>query len=131
MPVSKPFKDISPTFDRNFVTSDIIVIKDFAAIKNSIKNLLLTSPGERFFNPEIGSGVSKILFEPVDPFTAYELQSEITSCIEKFEPRVKLNKVSVTTRYDELGYDVTVDFSVIGLPAQVETIDFTLESTRA
>lgn len=131
MPVSRSFKDISPTFDKNFVTNDIIVTKDFAAIKNSIKNLLLTSPGERFFNPNIGCSVSKILFEPVDPFTAYQLKSEITSTIEKFEPRVKLNEVSVVTRSDELGYDVTVDFSVTGLPEKLETIEFTLESTRA
>lgn len=131
MPVSRSFKDISPTFDKNFVTNDIIVIKDFAAIKNSIKNLLLTSPGERFFNPNIGCSVSKILFEPVDPFTAYQLKEEIVTTIEKFEPRVKLNEVSVVTRSDEQGYDVTVDFSVIGLPEKLETIEFTLESTRA
>jgi phage baseplate assembly protein W len=131
MPVSKSFKDISPTFDKNFVTNDIIVTKDFAAIKNSIKNLLLTAPGERFFNPNIGSRISRLLFEPVDPFTANSLQTEIIETIEKFEPRVSLNEVSVVTTSDEQGYDVTVDFTVIGLPEQYQTIEFTLESTRA
>lgn len=131
MPVSKSFKDISPTFDKNFVTNDIIVTKDFAAIKNSIKNLLLTAPGERFFNPNIGSRISRLLFEPVDPFTANSLQTEIVETIEKFEPRVVLNEVSVVTTSDEQGYDVTVDFTVVGLPEQYQTIEFTLESTRA
>lgn len=131
MPVSKSFKDISPTFDKNFVTNDIIVTKDFAAIKNSIKNLLLTAPGERFFNPNIGSRISRLLFEPVDPFTANSLQTEIIETIEKFEPRVSLNEVSVVATSDEQGYDVTVDFTVIGLPEQYQTIEFTLESTRA
>jgi phage baseplate assembly protein W len=72
-----------------------------------------------------------LLFEPVDPFTANSLQTEIIETIEKFEPRVSLNEVSVVTTSDEQGYDVTVDFTVIGLPEQYQTIEFTLESTRA
>ena len=66
MPISRSFKDISITFDKNFVTDDLAVTKDFNAIKQSVKNLVTTVPGERFFNPNIGSRITDLLFEPLD-----------------------------------------------------------------
>ena len=77
MPVSRSFKDLSITFDKHPITNDLMVVKDFVAIKKSVQNLLTTYPGERFFNPNIGSKITKLLFEPIDYITATTVLEEI------------------------------------------------------
>ena len=64
--VSRGFKDISMSFEVNPITDDIIGVKNDTAIARSIRNLVLTTPGERFFNENLGSGVSKLLFDNID-----------------------------------------------------------------
>jgi len=131
MPVSRSFKDISVTFDKNFVTNDLMVTKNFNAIKQSVQNLIVTVPGERFFNPNIGSRITDLLFEPLDFINASLVKSEVEYTIKAFEPRVKLTDVIVDENYDDNGYDVTIEFEVIGLPEKTETLTLFLERTRA
>ncbi len=131
MPISRSFKDISITLDKNFVTDDLAVTKDFNAIKQSVKNLVTTVPGERFFNPNIGSRITDLLFEPLDFINANLVKSEITYTINAFEPRVKLIDVTVDQNMDDNGYDVQVEFEVIGLPEKTQELTFFLERTRA
>lgn len=131
MPISRSFKDISITFDKNFVTGDLMVTKDFTAIKNSVQNLITTVPGERFFNPNIGSRITDLLFEPLDFINANLVRSEIEYTIRAFEPRVKLINVTADQNFDDNGYDITIEFQVIGLPEKTENIQLFLERTRA
>jgi len=131
MPVSRSFKDISVTFDKNFVTNDLMVTKNFNAIKQSVQNLIVTVPGERFFNPNIGSRITDLLFEPLDFINASLVKSEVEYTIKAFEPRVKLTDVIVDENYDDNGYDITIEFEVIGLPEKTETLTLFLERTRA
>jgi len=131
MPISRSFKDISITFDKNFVTGDLIVTKNFDAIKQSVKNLITTIPGERFFNPNIGSRIYDLLFEPLDFINANSVRSEIEYTIEAFEPRVKLINVAVGQNLDYNGYDVEIEFKVIGLPEKTQSLSLFLERTRA
>lgn len=131
MPVSRSFKDLSITFGKNPVTDDVIVTKDFNAIKQSINNLLLTAPGERFFNPNIGSRISQVLFEPLDFIGANLVRSEIFYTIQAFEPRVELIEVDVSIDYDNNGYDIDIEYRVVGLPEKTNNIEIFLERTRA
>lgn len=130
MPVSRSFKDLSITFDKHPITNDLMVVKDFVAIKKSVQNLLTTYPGERFFNPNIGSKITKLLFEPIDYITATTVREEIQYTIEAFEPRVLLNSVDVVPNFEEDGYDITIDYSVVGLEEKSDTINLFLERTR-
>ena len=61
--VSRNFKDLANSFLRNPVTKDLIVLKDQQAIKQAMKNLVLTSPGEKLFQPDVGSKVYQLLFD--------------------------------------------------------------------
>lgn len=131
MPISRSFKDISITFDQNFVTNDLMVTKDFNAIKQSVKNLITTVPGERFFNPNIGSRIADLLFEPLDFINANLVKSEIEYTIKAFEPRVRLIDVIVDQNMDDNGYDVEIEFEVIGLPEKTQSLSLFLERTRA
>ena len=73
------------SFQVNPLTDDLIAIKNQTAISRSIRNLVLTAPGERFFNNELGSRVNELLFETVDDITAASIKSEIENTIQNYQ----------------------------------------------
>jgi|TARA_Y100000748_G_C15188900_1_gene368680 phage baseplate assembly protein W len=128
--ISKGFKDISMSFEVNPINSDLIGVKNDTAISRSIRNLVLTTPGERFFNEDLGSGVSQLLFDTVDDISAAVIRDEVEQTIIRFEPRVKLQDVAVKPNYDNNEFDVTVSYDVIGIDALPQQLNFALQPTR-
>ena len=128
--VSRGFKDISMSLEVNPINNDIIGIKNSTAIARSIRNLVLTVPGERFFNEDLGSRVSEILFDSIDDISASAIRDEIEETIIKYEERVKLNNVKVQPNYDNYEFDVTITYDIIGIDATPQQLNFALESTR-
>ena len=128
--VSKPFKDISATFQINPINQDLIALQNQNAIARSIRNLILTNPGERPFNPILGSNVSKLLFEQNDKLTSSFIKDEITTTIKNFEPRVKLSDVNVKPNVDNNSFDVTIQYYIIGIDVPAQELTFALEPTR-
>ena len=128
--ISKGFKDISMSFEVNPINSDLIGGKNDTAISRSIRNLVLTTPGERFFNEDLGSGVSQLLFDTVDDISAAVIRDEVEQTIIRFEPRVKLQDVAVKPNYDNNEFDVTVSYDVIGIDALPQQLNFALQPTR-
>ena len=128
--ISKSFKDISMSFQVNPLTNDLIVIKNQTAIARSLRNLVLTTPGERFFNENLGSQVNNLLFENVDDITAVSIRTEIINVIENYEPRVKLLKVSVNANIDTYSMDVVIAYQVIGIDIPPQELSFVLIPTR-
>ena len=84
----------------------------------------------RFFVGFLAVSPFVLLFEPVDRITAAAIKSEIRDTILNFEPRVKLQDVNVSTTSDDLGYKITVSFSVIGINVPPQELSLSLESTR-
>tara|TARA_Y100000015_G_scaffold15620_1_gene14947 strand:- start:137 stop:556 length:420 start_codon:yes stop_codon:yes gene_type:complete len=123
---SRSFKDLSVNFDKNPFTDDLSVVNNDNSIKQAIKNLILTAPGEKPFQPLVGSSVSQLLFEPLDAFTADTIMEEITLTINQYEPRVKLTNVDVTPIFEGNKLNVTIEYQIVGLPI-VETIEFVLQ----
>ena len=113
--ISKGFKDLSLSFKINPINLDLIAIKNETAIARSIRNLVLTYPGERFFNPYLGSKVSKSLFENLDQGTASIIREEIKLTIENYEPRVEIIDIKVNPDYDNNTYDVFFKYNIIGV----------------
>tara|TARA_Y100001960_G_C14566159_1_gene773346 strand:- start:71 stop:472 length:402 start_codon:yes stop_codon:yes gene_type:complete len=128
--VSKSFKDVSATFQINPLNRDLIQLKNATAIARSLRNLIMTVPGERPFNPVLGSNVTSLLFETLDNLTASSIKSEIINTIENFEPRVKLNEVIVKANPDENQFDVLIQYYVIGIDVPPQELTFALEPTR-
>ena len=128
--VSRGFKDISMSFEVNPITSDIIGVKNDTAIARSIRNLVLTTPGERFFNEDLGSGVSKVLFDTVDEISSSVIRDEIEETIIRFEPRVKLEDVNVKPDYDNNEFNVTITYDIVGIDALSQQLNFALQPTR-
>ena len=108
--VSRGFKDISMTFQANPLNSDLIAIKDENAIARSVRNIVFTLPGEKFFNPNFGSRISKVLFENIDDITSSVIVSEITQSIRNYEPRVELINVEAFPNFDNNQFDVNITY---------------------
>ena len=128
--ISRSFKDISMAFQVNPLTSDLITIKNQTAIARSLRNLVLTSPGERFFNNSLGSRVNELLFENMDDLTASDIKSEIENTIENFEPRVNLLETRVSANPDSYEFDVVITYEIVGIEAQAQQLSFALQPTR-
>ncbi len=128
--VSRGFKDISMSFEVNPINSDIIGVKNDTAIARSIRNLVLTTPGERFFNEDLGSGVSEILFDTLDDISGAAIRDEIEQTIIRYEPRVKLTDVKVKPDVDNHEFNVTIKYDIIGIDALPQQLTFALQPTR-
>ena len=116
---TRPYKDVSLTFARNVVTSDVVAVTGEDAVKRSIKLLLMSRAGETPVFPEFGSHIFRLLFEPIDPITTVLLQHEIQATIEAYEPRVNIRRLTATPSSDEQGYDIDCLFSIVNQPAPV------------
>jgi len=128
--VSRGFKDISMSFEVNPINADIIGVKNDTAIARSIRNLVLTTPGERFFNEDLGSGVSELLFDTLDDISGAVIRDEIEQTIIRFEPRVKLTDVKVKPDYDNNEFNVTITYDIVGIDALPQQLNFALQPTR-
>ena len=128
--ISKTFKDISMSFKVNPLNDDLIAIKNQTAIARSLRNLVLTAPGERFFNENLGSNVNNLLFENMDDVTASSIKDEIQNTINNYEPRVKLLKTQVSPNFETLEFDVVIKYEIIGVEAQPQQLSFALQPTR-
>tara|TARA_B100000700_G_scaffold98570_1_gene110993 strand:+ start:319 stop:720 length:402 start_codon:yes stop_codon:yes gene_type:complete len=128
--ISRGFKDISMSFEVNPITDDIIGVKNETAIARSIRNLVLTTPGERFFNESLGSEVSEVLFDNIDDISGAVIRDEIEQTIIRFEPRVKLEDVKVKGDFDNHQFDVTITYDIIGADALPQQLNFALQPTR-
>ena len=122
--VSRSFKDISLSFDPHPVTKDLPVLKNANAIRRSVRNLVQTIPGERFFNPLLGSSVYETLFDLATFGTSTLIEKEIINTIENFEPRVSNVDVQVDPRFDQNNFDVTIFFDIVGLELPTQEFSF-------
>ncbi len=128
--VSQGFKDISMTFQSNPLNGDLIAIKNENAIARSIRNIVFTLPGEKFFNPDFGSRVTSILFENIDNITASAIVDEITQSIKNYEQRVRLIDVEADPDFDNNSYDVTIKYEIIGADVPQQQLQFVLQPNR-
>ena len=133
MPVqrlSRGFRDLSASFQTNPLSNDLIALKNESAIARSVRNLVLTIQGERPFQPVLGTGVSRLLFENMDKLTASAIRSELRTTIENYEPRVEINEIIVEADFERNAFDVTLQYFIIGMDVPEQELTFALEPTR-
>jgi len=95
---------------------DLYVLEDADAVKTSIKNIVLTNPNERFFNPDFGAGIPRTLFENITPETEMVIQKLVVSTIRNYEPRVDVLEVYVTAVPDDNLYHISILFNLVNNP---------------
>ena len=128
--VSQGFKDVSMSFKSNPLTDDLIALKNENAIARSVRNIVFTLPGEKFFNENFGSRISKLLFENVDDLTASSIKDEIERSIRNNEPRVRLRSVKTLPNFENNEFDVTITYDIIGADVPAQQLEFVLQPTR-
>ena len=128
--VSRAFKDLSMTFQSNPLNNDLIGLKNANAIARSVRNIVMTIPGEKPFNENFGSRISGLLFENVDNITATAISDEIRESVTNYEPRVSLTSVVVNPNFDNNSFDAVVKYNIIGAEAPPQELEFALLPTR-
>jgi len=128
--VSPGFKDLSMTFQANPLNFDLIGLKNENAIARSVRNIVFTLPGEKFFDEDFGSRISATLFENIDDISADIIVDEITQSIERYEPRVDLISVEAFPNFDNNSFDVLIVYDIIGADVPAQELQFALQSTR-
>ena len=123
------FADFTTNFKKHPNTGDLARLTNEEAIKQSIKNIVLTNAGERLFQPSIGSNIRSYLFEPIDNFTASFLADAIKQTIFNHEIRVEYLEVDTEADEDNNHYNVYISFTAHNKP-DVVNVELTLKRLR-
>lgn len=107
------YSDLDLDFIPNPTTNDINILTGAQDIKRSVRNLVLTNFYERKFQSDVGSDTSALLFDLITPLTAIYLQDAISSVINNFEPRVKLQSVTAVEDITNYGFNVTIQYTIL------------------
>ena len=126
---TKVWRDLNLNFTKNPVTNDVVKIEGVNAVKRSVRNLINTNHYERFFHPELGSGIRELLFENMTPLTEIYLAKKIEEVLVNYEPRVRLVQVQVRGNPEQNQYNIMIEFYVVNHPEPVQ-IDTFLERLR-
>ena len=127
---SKGFNDISLSFKRHPVTNDIVLLRNEDAIKKSVQNLVRIVLGEVFFDRLLGTNIEKSLFELSTLNLSDDIRSEIETTINNNEPRVQLTGIGVDVTPDDNALDIKIEYSIVGMSAPSQSINFILEPNR-
>lgn len=125
----KPHRDLDLSLKIHPIRKDIIPLKDDAAVKNAIRNLLISNFYERPFQSDLGANLRGLLFEPAGMLTNIQIRDSIRFCIEKYEPRVSVDSIDITDIVDENKYIIEVFFTIKEFSTQ-ESVEIVLRRLR-
>ena len=118
------------TLKVNPITNDLVALKNANAIARSLRNLVFTDQGERFFAPETGGNIKALLFENMDYMTASDVEDNISQTIRLQEPRVQLQKVKATPNFENNEMNVRIQYKIVGLEIGSQQLEFALQPAR-
>ena len=128
--VSKYFKDISLSFQTNPISYDIAILKNENAIAKSLRNIILTANGEKFFNQNYGGDIQKSLFESFDNVSSSIIKEKVKTAIENYESRVRIVSLDIIPNEEYYQYDVSLIYEIVGIEASPQQLSFALLPTR-
>lgn len=123
------YSDFSLAFLQNPLSRDLGVVVNENAVRNSLKNLILTNRYERLLDPYIGTDIQSLLFETADGSVVKMIQEYIKQTIQNFEPRINLVDVQCTPYPEKNGFVVVIKYSINQFPA-VQTLSIPLTRVR-
>jgi phage baseplate assembly protein W len=127
--INRQYSDLDLNFNVHPVKKDINRWTDEQAVIHSVRNLLVTNHYERPFQPDLGSNIRRMLFEPLDNITASNLDREIRQTIANFEPRVRITTLQVAPLYDKNSFGIYMEFEIVNRSEPI-TIRFLLQRIR-
>ena len=127
---SRTFKDINLSFKRHPVTNDVITVSDEDAIKRSVKNIIFTILGEKPFEPNFGSVISRSLFDLNTNLNEIRISDEIKQSLLNYEPRIDNVEVTASIYPDSNELNCIVQYDIVGIPAPTQEVDVLLFPAR-
>ena len=127
---SRTFKDINLSFKRHPVTNDVITVSDEDAIKRSVKNIIFTILGEKPFEPNFGSVISRSLFDLNTNLNEIRISDEIQQSLLNYEPRIDNIVVTASIYPDSNELNCVVQYEIVGIPAPTQEVDVLLFPAR-
>lgn len=112
-------KDLYSDFRTDFavhpVTKQLIRLTDEEAVRRSIRNIILTMPSEKLFDPTFGGNIYRMLFEPISEQTSEAIRDSISTTVNNFEPRAKIITVDVVPDYNNDLYQVNIVYLIVNM----------------
>lgn len=121
--ISKSFRDFSLTFEKNAVTDDVLSLKNEAAIKQSVKNIVMYNWYEKPFDHKFGGNIIGLLFENHSPSLENEVAENLETVINRHEPRVTVYDVKTKFEPDNNSLDVSISYFIIGIPNKIDSLE--------
>jgi len=125
--ISKKFVDINPNFNAHPISGDVPIIKNEDAIKQSVKNIVLTIRGEKPFRPFFGSSVSTSLFENFGLSEIDTITTNIEDALSAYEPRIRVTDIDVLDDVDANALEFTINYTIVGIPLNPQSLNLVLE----
>lgn len=127
---SEIYSDFLNDFNTNPITGLLAKVTNEESVKQSLKNLILTNIGERFYDNRKGSKINQSLFNPFDPVNLEIIRLQVRECVLAYEPRAILADIRLDENLDKNGYFMTIVFSIINIPDQNFTLNLSLKRVR-
>jgi phage baseplate assembly protein W len=115
----RSYSDIDLTFTNKTVSGEIFKKQEAAAVKQAVKNLVMTNENEKPFLPDFGGDIRSFFFELADEETEEEIEEQVIASIRKYEPRVGDLSVLATSDPDRNQVDVKIRFQVVNTQEEV------------
>jgi phage baseplate assembly protein W len=125
---NRKYSDLNLLFERKPGSGDVYLSKDAGAVKQSVKNIVLTQFYERPYRPYVGADVRSMLFENITLFSSNTMKEKIISAIQNYEPRAAIQQVLVREAGSN-SISVIVEFKVVGTAERV-TLNVELDRLR-
>ena len=123
------YQDFKKNLERSPLSQDLTVHKDEDAVKESIKNLILTDRGERLMQPTLGGNINAMLFENITPATLTLIEDQGRTTLDLYEPRAEVLSVNVTSNIDDNTVRISITFYITNVQQPID-LDVFLERTR-
>lgn len=123
------YQDFKKNLERSPLSQDLTVHKDEDAVKESIKNLILTDRGERLMQPTLGGNINAMLFENITPATLTLIEDQVRTTLDLYEPRAEVLSVNVTSNIDDNTVRISITFYITNVQQPID-LDVFLERTR-
>lgn len=127
---TKPYSDFDFAFKKHPVTKDVPIKRDIEAIKQSVRNILLTRRGEKFFDPDFGGSLTEFLFENFDPVIEAEMEMRIINTLRNYEPRVRVLNIEITDLSDRNALNLVLEVQILSPENTTVNIEFIIERLR-
>ena len=127
---TKPYSDFDFPFKKHPTTGDVPIKRDVEAVKQSVRNILLTRRGEKFFDPDFGGSLTEFLFENFDPIVEIEMEERIINTLRNYEPRVKVLSVDITDLSHRNALNLKLEVQILSPENVTADIEFIIERLR-